>query len=140
MSKHLVREEILDRAIVREIPVKSHEVDRTFELPRVLYGITVGLYLGFLAIAAIGFSSPGLILPMAICFIFVFAAFGVPTIWARLAPETKSKALSFGQLKHSGIQTFTGRLSGKDAMVQMLILPVLILMWGLATVTIAALV
>lgn len=140
MSKHLVREDILIRATVHEAPAKPHEVDRTFELPKALYGATVGLYLGFLAVMATGFASPGLILPMAIFVFFVVAGFGVPAIWTRLDPATKSKAITLGQLKHRGIQTHTGRLSGRDAAVQMLILPVLIVMWGLATVTIAALV
>jgi hypothetical protein len=37
-----------------------------------------------------------------------------------------------------GIATYTGRLNGRDAAVQMLILPVLILGWGMAVVTIRA--
>jgi hypothetical protein len=140
MSKHIVREDLAARAIVREEARAPHQVDRTFELPTVLYGTTVGLYLGFFAVMAAGFASPGLIIPMVIFALFVVAGFGVPMVWARLAPETKSRALTMGQLRHSGIQTHTGRLSGRDAVVQMLILPALILLWGLATVTIAALV
>jgi hypothetical protein len=36
--------------------------------------------------------------------------------------------------------TNTGRLNAREATIQMLILPVLIVIWGLAVVTIAALV
>lgn len=140
MSKHIVREDLAARAILRETLREPHQVDRTFELPTALYATTVGLYLGFFALMAAGFASPGLIIPMVIFALFVIAGFGVPMVWTRLAPETRSRALTLGQLKHRGIQTHTGRLSGRDAVVQMLILPVLIVLWGLATVTIAALV
>ena len=140
MSKHFTRELVAKQAAIVEAPKQRHEVDRTFELPKGLYAATVALYLGFLAVMATGLSTPGLAIPMAIFTLFVVAGFGVPAIWARLAPPTASKPMSFARLRHDGIQTLTGRLSAKDATVQMLILPVIIFCWGVTTVTIAALV
>lgn len=140
MSKLLTRELIAEQAAIVEAPRKRHEVDRTFELPKGLYAATVALYLGFLAIMATGMSSPGLIIPMAIFTVFIVAGFGIPAIWTRLAPKTASKQMSFAQLRRDGISTLTGRLPAKDAAVQMLILPAIIFCWGIATITIAALV
>ena len=65
MSKHLIRELVAEQAIIRDAPKVAHEADRSFELPKGFYVGTVALYLGFLAITAVGFASPGLIIPMA---------------------------------------------------------------------------
>lgn len=140
MSKHLTRELVAEQARIVTAPQKRHEVDRTFGLPKGLYAATVGLYLGFLAVMAVGFSAPGLVIPMAIFTVFVIAGFGVPAIWTKLAPQTASKQMSFAKLRRDGIATLTGRLPARDASVQMLILPVIIFCWGITTVTIAALV
>ncbi|EDL49012.1 hypothetical protein [Erythrobacter sp. SD-21] len=140
MSKHLTRELVAEQAAIVAAPKPRHEVDRTFELPKGLYAATVALYLGFLAVMATGLSSPGLIIPMAIFTLFVVAGFGVPAIWARLEPAPRSRPMSFARLRRDGIVTLTGRLTARDASVQMLILPVIIFCWGVTTVTIAALV
>ena len=140
MSKHLTRELVAEQAAIVAAPKPRHEVDRTFELPKGLYAATVALYLGFLAVMATGLSSPGLVIPMVIFTLFVVAGFGVPAIWARLAPAPRSRQMSFAQLRRDGIATLTGRLSARDASIQMLILPVIIFCWGVTTVTIAALV
>jgi hypothetical protein len=140
MSKHLTRELVAQQAIIVAAPRGSHEVDRTFQLPKGLYAATVALYLGFLVVMAVGFSAPGLIIPMAIFAIIIVAGFGVPAIWTRLSPVSQSKQITFSTLQRKGISTLTGRLSAKDASVQMLILPIIVFCWGVATVTIATLV
>lgn len=140
MSKHLTRELVAEQAVIVKAPAKRHEVDRTFELPKALYGATVAFYLGFLAIMATGLATPGLIIPMAIFTVFIVAGFGVPAIWTKLAPETTSKSMPLAKLRRDGIQTLTGRLPMRDAVVQMLILPAIVFCWGVATITIAALV
>ncbi len=144
MSKLLTRDVIVERARIVEAPASREHVpttvDRSFELPRALYGATVACYLGFLAVMATGLSSPGLVIPMAIFTIFIVAGFGVPALWVRMKPDNRSQQLSWSRFRHEGIATYTGRLGGGEAAVQVLILPVLILLWGCAVVTIAALV
>lgn len=140
MSKHFTRELVAEQAIIVATPKPRHEVDRTFELPKGLYVATVALYLGFLAVMATGLSTPGLIIPMAIFTLFVVAGFGVPAIWTALAPTPRSRPMSFAQLRRDGIATLTGRLTVRDASIQMLILPVIIFCWGVAMITVAALV
>lgn len=138
MVKHFTRELVAERAIIVETPKVSHEVDRSFELPKGLYVATVALYLGFLAVMAAGLSSPGLIIPMAIFAFFILAGFGLPAIWTRMQPPHRNRNMSWSRLVSQGIATHTGRVSARDAAVQVLILPVLIFCWGLVAVTIAA--
>lgn len=147
MSKHIKEHIEVGKARIVEAPTQPNvtprqkvEVDRTFEMPKALYGATVGLYLAFLGIMWAGFSSPGLVIPMVIFAGFIVAGFGVPAIWVRLKSESASRPLTMGSFSQKGIMTNTGRLAPRDAAIQMLILPVLVVLWGLAVVTIAALV
>ncbi len=127
-----------------EAPRHQVEVDRNFELPTGLYVATVGCYIAFLAITGAAFAAPALAIPMAIFVLFIVAGFGVPTIWTRLKKNgleaNDTKPMTIGKFNNDGIATHTGRCSSRDATVQVLILPVLIVMWGCAAVTIAALV
>ena len=136
MSKNLPRHLVADQAVIRDRAVTPTVVDRSFHLPRAFYVATVGLYLGFLAVMAVGLSTPGLIIPMAIFAFFIVAGFALPLIWTRLAPESGQQAKSWAQLKRDGIATLTGRVSAHDAAAQVLILPVLIFCWGVVSVTI----
>ncbi|MFZ9395051.1 MAG: hypothetical protein ACO25F_03200 [Erythrobacter sp.] len=138
MSKLIAPELIADKARIVAEPKVRTTVDRTFELPRALYGATVGCYLGFLAITAMAFGNPGLIIPMAIFAFIIVAGFGVPTAWARMQGTGAKRALGMGEFANRGIMTHTGRLKSRDAAIQVLVLPVLVLLWGLAVVTIAA--
>ena len=115
------------------------EVDRSFGLPTTLYGATIACYLGFLVIVGTAFANPVLAIPLAIIVLLIVAAFGVPAIWTRLrgnpsAPQT------LGEFETRGIMTNTGRLSARDATMQVLVLPVLLVMWGIAVAVIAAIV
>jgi hypothetical protein len=115
------------------------ESDRNFGLPTILYGATVGCYLGFLLIVGSAFANPELAIPMAIFVLFIVAGFGVPAVWTRLAGNV-SAPQTLGEFEARGIMTSTGRLAPKDATIQVLILPVLLVVWGLAVAVIAAIV
>ena len=137
MSKNLPRDLVADQAVIRSTAVTPTIVDRSFELPKGFYVATVGLYLGFLAVMAIGVPSGGLVLPMVIFALSIIAGFALPVVWSRLAPEeTQKNPMSWGALKHRGISTLTGRVAASDAAVQVLILPVLVFWWGIVAVTV----
>ncbi len=140
MSKHLTREVIADQATVSAQLTLAPEADRSFNLPTGLYAVTAALYFGFVGLMAAGFSSPGLIVPMAIFIVFLTGFFGIAALFVKTDPAAKAKILRWSEFKARGIMTHTGRLPMKDAVVQMLILPVLIVIWGMVTITIAALV
>lgn len=121
-------------------PVRPHhETDRNFGLPTALYGVTVGCYLGFLVIVGTAFANPVLAIPMAIFALFIVAGFGVPALWTRLAGNTTAPQ-TLTEFDRQGIMTGTGHLAPRDAAIQVLILPVLLVVWGLSVAVIAAIV
>lgn len=121
-------------------PVRHQvEVDRNFGLPTALYGATVACYLGFLVIVGGVFANPVLAIPMAVIVLLIAAGFGVPAIWTRLKGNV-SEPETIGEFEAHGIMTNTGRLSAGEATTQVLILPVLLVIWGLAVAVIAAIV
>jgi hypothetical protein len=122
-------------------PPVRHQVesDRSFGLPTALYGATIACYLGFLAIAGTAFANPVLAIPMAVIVLLVVAAFGVPAVWTRLKGNV-SEPQTLGEFETRGIMTNTGRLAPRDATIQVLILPVLLVCWGIAVAVIAAIV
>jgi ABC-type dipeptide/oligopeptide/nickel transport system permease subunit len=115
------------------------EADRNFGLPTTLYGATIACYLGFLVIVGTAFANPVLAIPLAIIVLLVVAAFGVPAIWTRLR-DNPSEPQTLGEFETRGIMTNTGRLSARDATTQVLVLPVLLVVWGIAIAVIAAIV
>ena len=112
--------------------------DRGFELPTALYIATIGSYLAFLAIMAVGFQSRQMLLPMVIFTVYLAMLFGVPALWARMKPETATPPLTLGAFWEHGIQTYTGHNRAAAAATQVLLLPVLVLLWGVVVVVIAA--
>lgn len=142
MAERLTREFVAERALIHEaVPLRGPTaVDRSFELPAVLFGVTAGCYLAFLATMAVGFGNPHLILPMAIIVAFFVMAFAVPAMWMRMRPDNTQALTSWARFSRDGIKTAFGPSTAGAATVQVLILPVLILIWGFATVAIAALV
>lgn len=147
MTEFITREALVQVAIVTEAAqlapdrreIVRSEIDRSFELPTGLYLATAAFYLGFVAVMGLSFMNPGLVLPMVIFALFIVAGFGTPALWARMNPAKSGRALTWGQFRHRGIMTATGRLGAGAAAVQVLILPVLIFAWGVAIATIAAL-
>jgi hypothetical protein len=142
MVERLTREQIAEHAIVHDTPALRvpHTVDRSFELPTELYATMAGLIFGFIGVMALGFANPAMILPLAIFAVFIAMFFAVPAVWARMQPDNPQRPLSWARFRRQGIMTEHGRATANAAMVQVLILPVLILLWGFAVVTIAAVV
>lgn len=138
MSFHYTAETFADAGIVKKTAPFETKVERSFDLPVALHAATVGLYLAFLGVMAFAFQDRGLMIPMAIFVMYIVMAFGVPALWVRMKPVHIGKPLSWSQFSRVGINTFTGNLSARDATGQVLILPVLILGWGVAIAVIAA--
>ena len=143
MVQQLKRDDLARIAQVTTQPphlARQPAVDRSFEMPTRLYVTYGGLCMGFIATMALGFGNPGLIIPLAICALFIVAFFGVPGIWTRLAPTPPVAAKSWATFEREGIHTNTGHNTAAQASVQMLILPVLLFGWGVAVILIAAMV
>ncbi len=138
MSMHYTAETFAEALITRKATPFATKVERSFDLPPVLHAATVGLYFAFLGVMAFAFQDRGLIIPMAIFIIYIVMAFGVPAMWVRMKPEHSAKPLGWANFSRFGIDTFTGNMTAKDATGQVLILPVLILGWGVAIAFIAS--
>lgn len=141
MAELVSREQLAATADIHtEAPRAPTTVDRTFELPKGLYVATVALYLGFIGMLAVTFAHPELTI-LAVIFAFsIVAGFALPLIWTRLAPEALKKSKTWARFQHEGVMTASGRATARDATVQVMILPVLIFLWGVSVVAIAALV
>ncbi len=137
MSKRIASAELQQIATATTAPVRTR-VDRSFGLPSGLYFATVGLYLAFIGIMTMTFHNPELILPLTVIAGSIIFGFGVNRTWARMKPENDSAPLSWGQFSSRGIQTLSGHLTAFEASVQVLLLPVLIVFWGLTVAVIAA--
>jgi hypothetical protein len=113
--------------------------DRTFEFPTRLYGAMAALLFGFMAVMAVGFAEPAMVVPMGVNFIFLTAFFAVPVIFVTASPgDVGLGTLRWSDLMRDGVETATGRTSGREAVVLTLILPFLILCWGIVVSIIAA--
>ena len=142
MAERITRQLVAEKALVHvDLPVRAATwTDRSFELPTGLYGAMAALFFGFVAVMAIGFGAPGMIVPTAIIVVFIACFFVVPAVMVRTHPETRRPAMTWARFRREGIATHYGPATARDATIQVLILPVLIFLWGVATVTIAALV
>ena len=120
--------------------VRQDIESRNFDLPAGIRAAYFGMFIAYLGIMFVGFYEPQMIIPMVIFVFFTAAFYVVPALWTGLKPDNASKAMGMQQLLGEGIATHVGWCKGRDAVVQALILPVLILGWGIAAVSIAALV
>ncbi|MES2491681.1 MAG: hypothetical protein V4579_00195 [Pseudomonadota bacterium] len=139
MSQHVSQAQLGAAAVVFDAPVQTR-VNRSFELPGGLYGLTVACYLGFLGLMSMLFMNGELALPMAAFVVSIIGGFGLGWKWVSMRPDNGSHTLSMGQFTNRGIQTLSGHLTAAEASAQVLILPVLILFWGVAIAVIVAVV
>ncbi|MFC3173182.1 hypothetical protein ACFOD9_02835 [Novosphingobium bradum] len=139
MSQHISQADLTAAAAVSDAPVQTR-VDRSFELPASLYGVTVACYLGFLALMSVLFMNGELVLPMVVIVFSIVAGFGLCRQWAAMKPGNDSRTLTPGQFANRGVQTLSGRLTAAEASAQVLILPVLLMCWGVAIAVIYAVV
>jgi hypothetical protein len=137
MTKRIDHGQLLEQAAIVASPQARACNDHSFEMPTSIFVAMAALFFGFLAVMTIGFANPALAVPMAINFVFLTAFFAVPVLFVR-APQGEKPALKWSRFIKHGIQTATGHSSGGEAAVLMLVLPLLIFLWAIAIVSIAA--
>lgn len=128
------RDEIVDAPAIE----RPFAVNRNFNLPTALHAGFFGLFLAYLGVMGLGFAHPEMIIVMAICFLFTAAFYVVPMMWSVMDPDHTDRSMPLSDLLANGVETLTGRTSGAGAIAQVMVLPVLILGWGIAVVAIAA--
>lgn len=137
MSQSISSARLSQVAALSDAPAQTR-VDRTFGLPTGLYMATAGLYLAFIGLMSALFANPELGIPLVIIAGFIVVAFGLAGLWAGMKPDNPSHPLTWGQFSARGIQTQSGPLTSFEASAQVLVLPVLILFWGLCIAAIVA--
>ncbi len=111
-------------------PLRRNRGEHVFDLHPALH---IGVFAGFFAYLGImwaAFGEKGLAIPFVIFAVFLAAAFAVPAWWARIAPGEGS-APSFNDFVAKGLPTGSGHLGAGGATVQVMIMPVMLMVWGL---------
>jgi hypothetical protein len=140
MSGRKTREKLLLSGEIVAAPVKRACEDQTFELPVAIYVTMAAMFVGFILVLSSVLRGGHMGIAYGVIFAFIAAFFAVPTLFPRVAPSSSAKALSLFEFGHRGLATATGRASARDATILVLLLPFLILCFGIAIALMAALV
>lgn len=139
MTRSIHQAELLAQDEIVASPQPRACNDRSFEMPSAIYGMMAALFFGFMAVMAVGFSHPEMVVPMGINFAFLTAFFAVPAVVVNASVDGR-RALLWSEFMRKGIETATGRSSGGEAAILVLLLPFLVFCWAVAIVVIAALI
>jgi hypothetical protein len=140
MTGRQTREQLLVLNEIVAAPIRRACDDQTFEVPTAIYVAMATMFAGFVAVLGLAFRGGHLPVVYGVIFAFIIAFFAVPALFPRQAPKQgRNTALSMFGFGHRGLATATGRTSARDATIIMLLLPFLILCFGVAVATIASL-
>jgi hypothetical protein len=141
VSGRQTREQLIVRDEIVAAPIRRACEDQSFELPTAIYVAMASMFAGFIAVLSFEFRGGHMAVTYGVIFAFIAAFFAVPAMFPGVAPrETRSKALRWFDFAHRGIATATGRTTAREATTLVLLLPFLILCFGIAVATIAVLV
>jgi len=139
MTTRVTPEVLIARDEIVAAPVPRACDDQSFELPSGLYVAMAAMFAGFIAVLGLGFGGAHMTVVYGVIFVFIAAFFGIPAISPAMAPGGK-KAMRWSSFRIRGIQTATGRSTAGEAAVLVLLLPFLILWFGMAVAAIALIV
>lgn len=139
MSLRQSQELLFARDEIVDAPPKRACEDQSFELPAGLYIAMATMFAGFVAVLSFAFNSGHMAVAYGVIFAFIAAYFAVPALFPRMAPRKATKALRFFEFGHRGIATATGRATALEATILVLLLPFLILCFGIAIAAISVL-
>ncbi len=96
------------------------------DVPTAVGRLLVTAYAMLLTVFAVAFAhSKDSLFALAICAVFLTMYLSVPRIFLGVEPKL-GKRPDLDTFLYNGLETYTGHCSGKDAMVQILIVPVLL--------------
>jgi hypothetical protein len=114
----------IDVLSLERLPFQS--APSTPDIPSSIGVMIVAAYimlLGSFAVTMVG--SRHTALALSICFFFLGMYLIIPAIFLRVEPQ-QQKRPSLDYFMETGIQTYTGHMSGKDALAQILVVPLLL--------------
>lgn len=115
-------------------PTERACTDQSFELPGGIYAAMAMMFTGFVGVLALAFRGGHMAVAYGVIFAFMAAYFAIPAMFQQ------KQGLSWSMFRYRGVQTATGRSTAAEATVLVLLLPFLIMCFGIAVATIAALV
>lgn len=121
-------------------PLRRNRADHVFDLHPALH---IGLFAGFFAYLGLmwaAFGEKQLAIPFAIFAVFLAGAFIVPGWWARVVPDQGGRKPGWAEFIDEGFVCETGRQSAGGVMVQVLIMPAVLIGWGLFLLVVSRLV
>lgn len=110
--------------------------EHVFGLHPALHVATFAGFFAYLGIMWAAFGHAELVLPFAIFVVFLGGAYMTPAMWARVAGPAEGP--SWSEFLRDGTVCATGHVSAGSAIVQVLIMPAMLLFWGVAVAAIAA--
>ncbi|ODP37049.1 hypothetical protein [Sphingomonas turrisvirgatae] len=121
-------------------PLRRNRAEHVFDLHPMLH---VGLFAGFFAYLGLmwaAFGEKQLAIPFAIFAIFLAGAYIVPAWWAWVVPDEGGRKPEWAEFMHEGFACETGWQSAQGVMVQVLIMPAVLIGWGLFLLVVSRLV
>ena len=115
-------------------PTERACTDQSFELPGGIYAAMAMMFTGFVGVLALAFRGGHMAVAYGVIFAFMAAYFAIPAMFQQ------KQGLSWSMFRYRGVETATGRSTAAEATVLVLLLPFLIMCFGIAVTTIAALV
>jgi len=132
------REQLLAQGEIVSSPRERACSDQSFELPTGIYMAMAAMFTGFVAVLALAFRGGRMAIVVGVIFAFIAAFFAVPSMFPGVAADFRqTRALSWFEFSDRGIETATGHSSARAATILVLVLPFLILCFGIAVVSIA---
>jgi hypothetical protein len=141
MSGRHIQQQLLERGEVVAAPSQRACHDQTFELPVGIYIAMASMFTGFVAVLSFAFRGGHMAVVYGVIFAFIAAFFAIPAVFPAMAGDSgRSRALSWFDFRDRGIAMATGHAPAREAAILVLLLPFLILCFGVAVATIATLV
>jgi hypothetical protein len=143
MSTHITRQafesDTAPATIVPAPAARPNRTDRVFDLHPALHIATFGGFGVYVAIMWAAFGQKDLLISFAVFAVFIAAFFFVPAAWARIDVRTGPFA-SWNDFMREGFDCLTGHLTARETIAQVLIMPAMLLLWGVSVAVIKALV
>lgn len=103
------------------------------DLHRGVYVSFVGCWAALIAVFLATFAeSPFTLFMLAVVIGYSIMFFGVPYVMSRVAPKTDMGKVAFVDFLRGQVQTLTGPVSGSEALMQVLMVPVALTLGGIA--------
>lgn len=133
MAVLLTRSQIAERGaeLVSPQALRPNRAERAWDLHPGVHILIASAFFAFVGILGAATMDQGLVVPFAIFIAFLASFFGVPWIFARVAERDETAPFqSWQEFLREGIDTASGRLGGKEILVQALTVPAMLVMWS----------